>query len=378
MRGSVVMVITALTLGLVYGRGLAQIGAPNPPPCVMFRGACDAPSLASVHMIDAQAGWAVTYGYDANLLLWTTDGGTDWKDVTPPNMKRVVGLHAPTALAAWVGPFHTIDGGRTWRQGAIPAHGGIQSIHFINARDGWLLALGEALMGSVEAFVYRSNDGGENWIEVARADYFNTGGSGLPLSGSKSGITFLSATTGWITGGHGIAPNWLYLYITRDAGRTWRQQKLPPLPLMGPRWYSWIYPPKFFTSRDGILPVFLSFEERGAPAIVFYVTHDGGATWTPTEPVSFARWSSAGWLVPYSFADMDNGWVSDGDALYVTSNGGRQWTAIQPSQPFADVKQIDFVTPQVGFAVSKISPYLQRTLDGGRTWRAVIYTVSRP
>jgi photosystem II stability/assembly factor-like uncharacterized protein len=334
-------------------------------------------------MINSQAGWAVTYGYDANVLLQTSDGGSDWKDVTPSSVQRIFGLYAPTALTAWVGPFRTVDGGGTWKQGAIPAHGGIRSIHFINARDGWLLALGEALMGSVEAFVYRSTDGGENWILVARADFHNgdsgsSGSRGLPLYGSKSDITFLSATTGWITGGHGIVPNWLYLYITRDAGRTWRQQKLPPPPQMTPRWFSWTYPPKFFTSRNGILPVFLSPEESSAPVIVFYVTHDGGGTWTPTRPVSVVKWSSAGWLVPYSFPDMDNGWVSDGDTLFATRDGGRQWTAIQPAQPFADVKQIDFVSPQIGFAVSKISPYLQKTLDGGRTWRAVNYTISRP
>lgn len=377
MRSTMATVVAALTLGFLHGPGLAQTSGPSPTPCIMFRGACDAPSLESVHMIDAQAGWAVTYGYDVNALLRTTDGGTHWKDVTPSSGQRIFGLYAATALVAWLGPFRTVDGGGTWTQGAIPANGSIRAIHFINSLDGSLLALGEALMGSVEAFVYRSTDGGENWIEVARED-FHGGDSGLPLSGSKSGITFLNATTGWITGGHGIVPNWLYLYVTRDAGRTWRQQKLPPLPLMTARWYSWTYSPKFFTSRNGILPVFLSPEESGEPVIVFYVTHDGGATWTPTEPVSVAKWSSAGWLVPYSFADMDHGWVSDGDTLFATRDGGRRWTAIQPSQPFADVKQIEFVSPQVGFAVSRISPYLQKTLDGGRTWKAVSYTVSRP
>ncbi len=377
MRRMTAIVVTALALGVIHGRGLAQTGGPKPTPCIMFRSACDAPSLESVRMIDAQAGWAITHGYDATVLLQTADGGSQWQDVTPFNVQRISGFYAPTTLMAWMGPFHSVDGGRTWRQGAIPAHGDIRSIHFINARDGWLLALGQALMGSVEAFVYRSTDGGENWIEVMRGDFGNES-SGLPVSGSKDGITFLTATTGWITGGHGIVPNWLYLYLSRDAGRTWRQQKLPPLPQMTPRWFSWTYPPKFFTSRDGMLPVFLSPEESRAPVIVFYTTHDGGATWMPTEPVSIVKWSGAGWLVPYSFADADNGWVSEGDTLFATRDGGRQWTEIQPSQPFADVKQLDFVSPQIGFAVSKISPYLQKTLDGGRTWKAVTYTVSRP
>lgn len=141
--------------------------------------------------------------------------------------------------------------------------------------------------------------------------------------------------------------------------------------------------PKFFTDRDGIMRVDYAHylfndstgDEQGIGAVfVYYVTRDGGMTWTHTMPVSVRyiddRRSS-------SFADMNHGWVTDDDGLYVTSDGGRRWTTIRPGPLLADVKQLDFISPQLGWAVSKIPPYLLKTLDGGRTWMPVKYSISR-
>ena len=376
VRNTRALALVVLTLGLVCGRGLAQTGGPSPGPCPIFHGACDVPPLESIRMVDALTGWAVTHGYDASLLLRTTDGGVHWKDVTPLSAAgqkiNVRAVYALTSLIAWAGSFHTVDGGETWRPVVLPARGGMGTLHFINASEGWMLSLGAAAMGSVEAYVYRSTDEGENWIEVASAESQDVG-SGLPFSGVKGSITFLNATTGWITGGHGIAPNVFFLYKTRDAGRTWQEQKLPLPPEATSRWSSWTYPPKFFTSHRGILPVFFSYnyDVGGAWVILFYITHDGGATWTHTGPVSVGQWGN-----PYDFVDMDHGWASDGGALYTTMNGGHQWQAMHPTQPFADIKQLDFMSPQFGWAITKISPYLLKTVDGGRTWTPMPYTIS--
>jgi photosystem II stability/assembly factor-like uncharacterized protein len=70
---------------------------------------------------------------------------------------------------------------------------------------------------------------------------------------------------------------------------------------------------------------------------------------------------------------MNHGWVTDGDVLYVTTDGGSHWTTIPPTPPFANVKQIDFVSPQLGWAVTPTS--LLKTEDGGSTWTPVVYTI---
>jgi len=403
MRGAMTGVITILTLCLVYGPGLAQTGGKSPTPCIMFRGACDVPALESVHMVDAQTGWALTYG-GADALLRTTDGGTHWTDVTPVGStgKKVDPwrITALSSLSVWVMPsgpvgstttevLRTVDGGRTWGSAAIKAPL-VESVFFINPREGWLTAFLGAAMGRQDVEIYRSTDGGESWIKVAETGT----ASELPLYGSKDNITFLNATTGWIVVS-GIQGS--LLYVTHDGGRTWREQTLPLLPSpegqqnpplppeVKSRWVASPWQPKFFTARDGIMRAdythYLLNESTGdqqitAAVYVYYATYDGGTTWAYTTPVPIRhtddRRQSSG-----SFADMNHGWVRVGDLLYVTTDGGRGWTSIRPSSNFVDVKQIDFISPQVGWAVSKISPYLLKTQDGGRTWMPVNYAISR-
>ncbi len=383
--GAIALVIAGLSLGLGGRLVGAQVPVPDHAPCPLFRGVCDVPSLNSIHMIDALTGWAVTHKQEANTLLRTIDGGTQWTDVTPlTSSGQQVGagpVAVLTSSTAWVANgtkiFHTIDGGRTWRKVALPAGPSdyVTSIDFINPREGWLLVATGVWMANEAVDIYRSTDGGENWVKVAGAAADNAS-SGLSTAGSKGAIAFRSATTGWITGANGPAHDELFLYVTYDSGRTWREQGLSVPPQVTSPWFAETAPPKFFTARDGILPVSYSYgtNSNSYGSVVFYVTHDGGMTWTYATPVPATLTM---WNVTLSFVDMNRGWATDGDALYETSNGGRQWTRIPPAQLLADVKQLDFISPQVGWAVIKISPYLLKTLDGGRTWIPVLYTISR-
>ncbi len=360
MRPAIAIVIVALALGPGYGPVLAQ----TRPSTV--------PALESIRMINALTGWAVTA---TKALLRTTDGGTNWRDVTPlsPPGHRIVVDHVAVlaSLIAWVSwgtqIFHTVDGGRTWRQVISPAYD-VRSIHFVNNRDGWLLSAEVVPMGSENADIYRTIDGGESWFKVASARHDDES-SGLPFDGTKLDVFFLDATTGWVTGTL-LGPDSLYLYVTRDGGRTWRQQTLSLPPQVKPPWYNETTPPTFFTARDGVLPVFYSY---GSAVAVFYATHDGGSTWTYTTPVSVTKYGS-----PSSFVDVYHGWVAEGDTLYVTGDGGHQWTKSRPGQPFAGVRQLDFISLRVGLAVRQMSPFLLKTLDGGHTWAPVPYFVSRP
>jgi len=376
MRAVIALVIVTLSLRLGYEPTLAGTQPAK------------SPALESIRMVDRLAGWAVTDQPDANALLRTTDGGTHWRDVTPLTSSGepipVCCLTVLTSLISWVLSardfsaattkiFHTVDGGRTWRSTAIPAYSG-KSIHFINTRDGWLL-FGVGALGSMEVDIYRSTDAGATWIKVASTTDGNER-SGLPFAGNKTGMTFLNTTRGWVTGAI-LTDDWMYLYMTDDGGRTWRQQRLPLPPQVTPHWNDWTMPPTFFTARDGILPVFYAIRSAAnrdtAPVIVVYVTHDGGTTWADTTPVPI----TLGNRFSTSFADVDHGWVTDGDALYVTTDGGGRWMKLQPAPPFADVKQLDFISPQIGWALRLTFPFLLKTLDGGHTWVPGFYTISR-
>lgn len=378
MRAALAIIVAILPLSPGQGPGVAQTHVG------------DVQAFESIHMMDALTGWAVTAQLGAKVLLRTTDGGTRWTDLTPLNSSKqeisVFQITAVSPLIAWVIPtgtiggttvtiFHTIDGGRTWRNATILAPS-VEAIHFVNPRNGWLVASLVAYMGNDEVEIYRSTDGGETWVKVASATH-ESKNSGLSVDGAKGAITFLNLTTGWITGVT-PGPDWLYLYITHNGGRTWRAQNLPLPPELTPHWFAFPQPPTFFTAQDSILPTFYSLlndsrQETGS-LVVFYDTHDGGMTWTQTAPVSVSHVNG---FSATSFVDMNHGWVKEGNMLYVTSDGGRRWTTIHPDQPFAGVTQLDFISPQVGWAVRQTSPFLLKTSDGGHTWVPVTYTVLR-
>jgi len=375
MRAVVTCIVAILALGLGYDPALAQAGG--------------GPALKSIHMIDSLTGWAVTDQPAASALLRTTDGGAQWKDVTPltrSGQQIVVGhISVLTSSIAWVsrkmGPsagttqvFRTVDSGRTWRNEAIMTHD-VSSIHFINLHSGWLLSEEEAHMGREAVGIYRSIDSGETWVKISGTSQEDES-SGLPYDGDKEGIVFLNPTTGWITG-IVLGSDWLYLYVTHDGGLTWRDQSIPLPPQLKPHWRTATLPPAFFTTQDGVLPVSYSIKDESykdvAGGVVFFITHDGGTTWAYTTPVSITLGNG----FSTSFADIDHGWVMDGTALYATSDGGRQWKKIAPGPPFTDVNQLDFVSPYVGWAVTEVPPFLLKTVNGGHTWAAVVYTVSR-
>ena len=370
-------VTTCVAAILALGLGSTLVLAQTQPS--------EVPGLESIHMVDALTGWAVTDQQSGNALLRTTDGGTHWRDVTPRGSSgpqiAVYRASVLTSLTAWVLSsgkhagtpkfttqiFHTVDGGRTWKDVTVQASHGV-SVCFVNSRDGWLLNT-EAAAGSEEVDIYRSTDSGENWGKVASTRADNES-SGLPFAGNKLDIAFLNATTGWVTGTI-LTPNSLYFYVTHDAGRTWRQQQLPRPPQATSPWTNVTKQPKFFTTRDGILPVYYAYN-KSAAVVVFYATHDGGTTWTSTTAVPVTTYWG-----PSGFADVNHGWLADGETLYVTKDGGRQWTKIETNPAFADMTQLDFISPQVGWAVRQTSPFLVKTLDGGHTWTPVVYTISR-
>ena len=73
------------------------------------------------------------------------------------------------------------------------------------------------------------------------------------------------------------------LYTTTDAGRQWRRVGLAPPPSLRGTSVSLREPPTFKTPRDGYLPVEFFAGGGGEPrllAVGFYVTADGGATWS--------------------------------------------------------------------------------------------------
>jgi photosystem II stability/assembly factor-like uncharacterized protein len=346
---------------------------PTPvPPAPVYQ------PINTLWMSTATTGWARATG---QRIVRTTDGGKHWQNVTPPYPAGYTGTIPPVFASlnqnvAWVAVFEkqqpdgtmpnvvfrTSNGGQSWQEATLPTGSlGVSQVQFINAQDGWALtSFGGSGMGSQAVALYRSTDGGQTWRFVARAGY--PGGT-IPLQGMKSGMSWLSTSTGWITGAINAAQNYVYLYRTQDGGVTWQQQSLP---LPAGQALVTTDPPIFFSATDGLLPVTFSTPQQGVSLMV-YATQDGGATWSSSTllPNIGTTWNE-------DLLSMQQGWVAaNGGTLYETSDSGQHWTALTPSSNFQAITQLDFVSAQEGWAISMASPsapHLLQTMDGGQSW----------
>jgi photosystem II stability/assembly factor-like uncharacterized protein len=332
--------------------------------------------VRSIQMVDATIGWAMA----GNAVLRTTDGGISWQNVTPPG--QVFGTASATdfltASLAWIALpqadqatttiFRTSDSGKHWQEATVQAPF-VKHISFIDAQHGWLLS-GQADTADAPAesvTVLRTTNGGQAWQNVSTALPSDTTPPGqLPYGGQKAGISFLNASTGWVTGT--VTTNDLaWLYVTHDGGKTWHQQTLLK-PQGIPSVQFLIQAPTFFSATDGLLPVrFADLTTGKGIATALYMTHDGGTNWQPTAPLPTL-------LAAPSFPDIQQGWMTDGTSLFVTSDGGQHWVRLAASTNFKNVTQLDFVSHTTGWAIS--GQRLLKTVDSGRTWSALILTTS--
>jgi photosystem II stability/assembly factor-like uncharacterized protein len=338
-------------------------------------------TLFSLHMIDARIGWLLS----EQAVLRTTDGGSHWQNVSPPHTRltqdsiadffsaSLAWIATPRTNAATTQILHTGDGGQTWQRATVQAAFPRQ-ISFIDSQHGWLLVSWQQPGGAAESIsVLRTTDAGKTWMTISNAFAASTDGpppGQLPFGGQKSGIGFLNASTGWVTGTVS-APDLAWLYVTYDGGSTWHQQSLlMPLGIASVRLS--ILSPTFFSATDGILPItFVNSATDSNIAIAIYVTHDGGSTWQSTTPLP-REFSIV------DFADSQHGWATDGSILYRTSDGGQHWTQLSTSESLKNVSQLDFVSDQIGWAISSTpSNSVLKTVDGGHTWTVISSLVSK-
>jgi photosystem II stability/assembly factor-like uncharacterized protein len=357
-----------------------------------------------VKTVSSNIGWA-----EGGLL--TTDGGSNWIDVSPSGLRRdePAGLskrYLPPGFAdfyldaehAWevrtynygsssscydhIVTFMTSDGGRTWQQ-SLPIALSIQGLRgnappalqldFIDAQQGWLLVQG--LVSQPAGLLYVTGNGGHDWRLV----------SSVPVDFTSCGlfymqIGFASRTTGWFTEQPGCRPEFgppdsgsprVELQVTRDGGTSWNTQQMADPP--GGCGCA-ADPPVFFDENRGVIRVYGNAEQS------LLVTSDGGQTWRARPPLPGNRWPAA-----IDFADPNNFWALEtqpgwhkGDAardwLYHSGNGGLTWSLVQQDLPIGwPVGYLHFVDSGHGFAVeqsvSGVGPLVLRsTSDGGRTW----------
>ena len=352
-------------------------------------------TITSIQMADLKRGWAIgTTSTDQNdHILLTIDGGTNWKDVTPPEGIDAAGGKVATAFfqgadiarviysgnvlqspPSGTSVWKTTNGGTDWTasQPILPS-GNLEFFSpgyfsFPDDQHGWLLVHVGAGMSHDYISVYGTTDGGASWF--SQVDPLNRDETGAFPSMSlwKTGMAFADAQNGWITYENGgVAPG-LTLFGTANGGYSWGERSLPApdsqADLFTNQNYSCgSYNLAFLDAQQGSMVVTCLMGAGDLKKSWFYRTSDGGVSWQ-SSPLPVAggdlqmidskngyyvggyifrttdSGKSWGTVIPVKwggqpeFVDMTNGWiVAEKDtekALVKTKNAAVNWSILKP------------------------------------------------
>lgn len=273
-----------------------------------------------------------------NILGWDINGndsgGQAWYDLTlkaDPENPDVV-------YAGGVNVWKSTDGGQNWDITGLWYYDGVPYIHADHHRHEFL---GDYLYSGNDGGLYRTNDGGENWLEISHGMviqqsyrlgvYQNSPEVDLILIGNQDNGTKLLDIDGdevsAVLGGDGME-------CAID-------------PIDSDYMYGELYYGAIRRSTNG------------------------GGSWQDIEPNSNSF--NGAWVTPFVI-DPNNTerlWIGD-DQMWVTNNRGTSWSAVSPSAGggYSDRMAAIAISPVNGDRVYGVNPNgdVLFTTDGGDSW----------
>ena len=367
-----------LTLFLCIGSAAQQVGL-----------------IESMKLLTPDTGWAATN----KKLFWTTNGGVQWKEITPKlNHKRQMlsSIFFLDSSSGWVllscgddrDPIaddvcfefaSTTDAGENWSivlskiidpvsRSVIEDGQGFSNtayLDFADSQHGWAILQRSLPVGRSSGQMLRTVDGGRTWTQLAK--------DALPVAGN---FHFVDAQDGWMAGGPDHD-----LYVTHDAGDLWQQVSLPKPASVGPDTGADYGLPVFESERRGFLSIRYAVGPLMGPdlsTLVLFATDDAGRTWKQDRILT---------RIPHIYSsDMVDSVLiaAHSEQKKEQENGGRYLTAKtnlslytldrvgSTASSTAEVSsqgattQLSFVGQNQGWA--NLSDGLFATHDAGKTW----------
>lgn len=361
--------------------------------------------IDEISMQNETSGWALAYAVESGShLLSSADGGTTWKDVTPPYTQIALPptttqpttffLDAEHAWMIFPSPdtypaqplqvWITADGGFSWQTSLpiIPSDQGEgfdpRILTFLDTNTGWLMVGHGAAAGSAPVSIYQTLDGGFSWNQVK--PMFSDSDGTINVC-CQSAMIFGSPQEGLVTSSAGPISN-PRLNWTFDSGKTWTSMELP---ITSNQLYCstsspQVIPPQTYRVLVECLPA-----DESDTIAYLYTTTNFGVGWTiqtlPLVPRQVNEWEGSSRSLNILFTNQENGWylVQDthynvnGDPdqarsfIFQTEDGGDTWQELPALEWGATYS---FYGDNLGWAAPQNSPIsqLSRTNDGGQTW----------
>ncbi|MEK9136455.1 MAG: YCF48-related protein, partial [Bacteroidota bacterium] len=293
-------------------------------------------NLTKVFFLDSLRGWVV--GRQGTILR-TVDGGRTWESQDPGLEADIVSILMLSNRRGWALSFvpfidtttwygtrilKTTNGGDTWTSQQFPIVGKfLSSIVFLDSTHGW--------MGGANGDLYRTTNGGANWIP-ANVD------SSLYARLAIVRLRFFSPSFGLAVGGRIDLAG--AVWRTTDGGEHWTTQGVSSEP---------IYDLHFIDSLN-IIAVGGDLE-YGASIIR---TEDGGQQW------EYSYLGVFGQPAALSFRTSAEGWAPLGfaGAFIYTLDTGKTWTALDTPGRRA-IYDLMFVDSTTGYAVGEFGTILK-------------------
>ncbi|MEJ7624919.1 MAG: YCF48-related protein [Pyrinomonadaceae bacterium] len=218
------------------------------------------------------------------------------------------------------------------------AKGDLVAVYFTSPNKGWI--------AGDNGFLASTMDGGRNWTKVS-----------LNATEDINEIYFRNEDNGYLVAGR-------KLFVTRDAGQTWRETRIYRAGDFGsgvPEFLSIRFSDKKRGYVIGSVLRKVADDEIVVDSLLMR-TEDEGETWqrmpVPTKTELFHL----------DFNGNSHGWiVGDGGVILATTDEGRTWQK-QRSGTTMPLYNVDFRDDDEGYAVGKSGTIL-RTEDGGQTWQ---------
>jgi photosystem II stability/assembly factor-like uncharacterized protein len=180
--------------------------------------------LNAVAFTDSLYGWIVG---NSGTLLKTTDGGLTWAALNPEITNDIVDVqmanrlegwalaHEITGSAVWTRILFTTDGGTSWRNESYPLPDVVlNSVSFSDPQTGWVAGEASTLAGTT--------DGGHTWKNAVLD-------SGVAPVGDLRRLRFLNPLYGYAVGGRFDLTG--VVWRTSNGGETWSATLAAPEPI---------------------------------------------------------------------------------------------------------------------------------------------------